>query len=155
MSGPELNKVVKDFEAAATGDQTVRLEELRGRKVVLYFYPKDMTPGCTNESQDFRDLHGQFKNAGAVILGVSRDSLPSHDKFREKHDLPFDLLSDPDETLCRQFDVIRSKSLYGRKFLGIERSTFLIDEDGKLRREWRKLKVKGHAAEVLEAARGI
>jgi thioredoxin-dependent peroxiredoxin len=155
MSEPELNKVVKDFEAEATGDKTVRLNELRGQKVVLYFYPKDMTPGCTNESQDFRDLHGQFKSAGAVVLGVSRDSLPSHDKFRAKHDLPFDLLSDPDETLCRQFDVIRSKSLYGRKFLGLERSTFLIDEDGKLRREWRKVKVKGHAAEVLEAARGI
>jgi thioredoxin-dependent peroxiredoxin len=155
MSGPEVNKVVKDFEAAATGDKTVQLKELRGKKVVLYFYPKDMTPGCTNESQDFRDLHGQFERAGAVVLGVSRDGLPSHDKFRAKHDLPFDLLSDPDETLCRQFDVIRSKSLYGRKFLGIERSTFLIDEDGKLRREWRKVKVKGHAAEVLEAARGI
>ncbi|HEX2139501.1 MAG TPA: peroxiredoxin [Woeseiaceae bacterium] len=155
MSGPELNKVVKDFKAPATGDKTVQLKELRGKKVVLYFYPKDMTPGCTNESQDFRDLHGQFKRAGAVVLGVSRDSLASHDKFRAKHDLPFDLLSDPDETLCRQFDVIRPKSLYGRKFMGVERSTFLVDENGKLRREWRKVKVKGHAAEVLEAARGI
>lgn len=155
MSEPELGTVVKDFEAAATGDKTVQLKELRGKKVVLYFYPKDMTPGCTNESRDFRDLHAQFKRAGAVIFGVSRDSLDSHDKFRAKHDLPFDLLSDPGETLCRQFDVIRPKSLYGRKFVGVERSTFLIDEDGRLRQEWRKLKVKGHAAEVLEAVRGI
>ncbi len=155
MSGPEINKVVKDFKAAATGDKTLQLKELRGKKVVLYFYPKDMTPGCTSESQDFRDLHDRFKRAGAVVLGVSRDSLASHDKFRAKHDLPFDLLSDPDEKLCRQFDVIKPKSLYGRKFMGVERSTFLIDENGKLRREWRKVKVKGHAAEVLEAVREL
>jgi thioredoxin-dependent peroxiredoxin len=155
MSAPELNKAIKDFEAQATGDKTVRLKALRGKKVVLYFYPKDMTPGCTNESQDFRDLHGQFERAGAVVLGVSRDSLASHDKFRAKHDLPFDLLSDPDERLCRQFDVIKPKSLYGRKFLGVERSTFLIDETGRLKQEWRKVKVKGHAAEVLDAVRQI
>ncbi len=155
MSTPELDKVVKDFKAPATGDQTVQLKSLRGKKVVLYFYPKDMTPGCTNESKDFRDLHEQFERAGAVIFGVSRDSLASHDKFREKHDLPFDLISDPDETLCRQFDVMRPKSLYGRKFIGVERSTFLIDERGKLRREWRKVRVKGHAAEVLEAVREL
>lgn len=155
MNEPELNKVVKDFKAEATGGKTVQLKALRGKKVVLYFYPKDMTPGCTNESQDFRDLHGQFRRAGAVVLGASRDSLASHDKFRAKHDLPFDLLSDPDEQLCRQFDVIKPKSLYGRKFMGVERSTFLIDENGKLRREWRKVKVKGHAAEVLEAVREL
>lgn len=155
MSGPELNKVVKDFQAEATGSKTVQLKSLRGQKVVLYFYPKDMTPGCTNESQDFRDLHKEFERAGAVVLGVSRDSLASHDKFRAKHDLPFDLLSDPDEKLCRQFDVIKPKSLYGRKFLGVERSTFLIDENGKLRQEWRNVKVKGHAAEVLEAVRRL
>lgn len=154
-STPQLDRVVKDFRAAATGDQTVQLKSLRGKKVVLYFYPKDMTPGCTNESQDFRDLHDEFRRAGAVILGVSRDSLESHDKFRAKHDLPFDLLSDPDESLCRQFDVIRPKSLYGRKFLGVERSTFLVDADGRLRREWRKVKVKGHAAEVLDAVRAL
>lgn len=154
-TAPQLNRVVKDFEAEATGGKTVRLKSLRGKKVVLYFYPKDMTPGCTNESRDFRDLHDDFTRAGAVILGVSRDSLDSHARFRAKHDLPFDLLSDPDESLCRQFDVIRPKALYGRKFLGIERSTFLLDEDGRLRREWRKLKVKGHAAEVLEAVREI
>ncbi len=152
---PALGRVVRDFKAPATGGETVQLKALRGRKVVLYFYPKDMTPGCTSESRDFRDLYPDFRRAGAVVLGVSRDSLPSHEKFREKHDLPFPLLSDPDETLCRQFDVIRPKSLYGRKFMGVERSTFLIDADGRLRREWRKVKVAGHAAEVLAAVREL
>ena len=154
-AAPALNRVVKDFKAPATGGKTIQLKSLRGKKVVLYFYPKDMTPGCTQESQDFRDLHAAFKRAGAVVLGVSRDSLESHEKFKAKHDLPFELLSDPAETLCRQFDVIRPKSLYGRKFMGVERSTFLIDADGRLRREWRKVKVKGHAAEVLEAVREL
>jgi thioredoxin-dependent peroxiredoxin len=155
MSTPALNKVVADFTCPATGGKSVRLKSLRGKKVVLYFYPKDSTPGCTTEGQDFRDLHAKFQRAGATILGVSRDSLASHEKFREKLKLPFDLLSDPDEKLCRQFDVIREKSLYGRKFMGVERSTFLIDEKGKLRQEWRKLKVKGHAAEVLEAVKNL
>lgn len=154
-NGPALGRVVKDFKAAATGDETVQLKSLRGKKVVLYFYPKDMTPGCTNESRDFRDLHAGFRRAGAVVLGVSRDSLASHDKFRARDDLPFPLLSDAEEKLCRQFDVIRPKSLYGRKFMGVERSTFLIDADGRLRREWRKVRVAGHAAEVLEAVREL
>jgi len=148
-----LNRVVKDFKCAATGNQTIRLKDLRGKKVVLYFYPKDSTPGCTTEGQDFRDLHAKFKRQKAVILGASRDSIASHEKFRDKHQFPFDLLSDPDEKLCRQFDVIREKTLYGRKFMGIERSTFLIDEQGKLRREWRKVRVKGHAEEVLAAVK--
>ena len=155
MSAPAMNKVVPDFTCPATGGKDVRLKSLRGKKVVLYFYPKDSTPGCTTEGQDFRDLHTKFQRAGAVVLGVSRDSLASHEKFREKLKLPFDLLSDPDEALCRQFDVIREKSLYGRKFLGIERSTFLIDDKGKLRQEWRKVRVKGHAAEVLEAVKNL
>jgi peroxiredoxin Q/BCP len=154
-AAPELNRVVKDFRARATGGKTIRLKDLRGRKVVLYFYPKDMTPGCTTEGLDFGGLHAEFERAGAVVLGVSRDSLDSHEKFKAKHRLPFDLISDPDEELCRQFDVIRPKSLYGRKFPGVERSTFLIDADGRLRREWRKVKVKGHAAEVLEAVRAL
>ena len=153
MSGPRMNRVVADFKAAATGDKTIRLKDLRGKKVVLYFYPKDNTPGCTNESKDFRDLHAKFRRAGTVVLGASRDSLASHEKFRQKFDLPFDLLSDPDEKLCKQFDVIKEKNMYGRKTLGIERSTFLIDADGKLRAEWRKVKVKGHAEEVLEAVK--
>jgi peroxiredoxin Q/BCP len=155
MTAPALNKVVADFACPATGDKTVRLKSLRGKKVVLYFYPKDSTPGCTTEAQDFRDLHDKFQRAGAIILGVSRDSIASHEKFREKMKLPFDLLSDPDEKLCRQFNVIREKSLYGRKFLGVERSTFLIDDNGKLREEWRKVKVKGHAAAVLEAVKNL
>jgi peroxiredoxin Q/BCP len=150
-----MNRVVADFEADATGDQTIRLKDLRGKKVVLYFYPKDSTPGCTTEGQDFRDLHSKFKRAKTVILGVSRDSIASHEKFKAKHDFPFELLSDSDEKLCAQFDVIKEKNMYGRKVMGIERSTFLIDEDGKLRREWRKVKVKGHAEEVLEAAKSL
>ncbi len=155
MSRPALNRVVADFKCAATGDQTIQLKALRGEKVVLYFYPKDNTPGCTTESEQFRDLHAKFRRAGAVVLGVSRDSIQSHEKFRQKLDLPFDLLSDPDEKICRQFDVIQEKSLYGRKFMGIERSTFLLDENGKLRQEWRKVRVKGHAAEVLEAVKAL
>lgn len=150
-----MNRVVADFKAAATGDKTIRLKDLRGTNVVLYFYPKDSTPGCTTEGQDFRDLHARFKRAKTVILGVSRDSLASHEKFREKHGFPFDLLSDPDEKLCNQFDVIKEKNMYGRKVIGIERSTFLIDADGKLREEWRKVRVKGHAEAVLEAVKAL
>ncbi|MEM7504642.1 MAG: peroxiredoxin [Pseudomonadota bacterium] len=153
MSAPRMNRVVADFKAAATGDQTIHLKSLRGKKVVIYFYPKDSTPGCTTEGQDFRDLHAKFRRANAVIFGVSRDSLASHEKFKAKQKFPFELISDPDEKLCKKFDVIKEKSLYGRKFLGIERSTFVIDEDGKLRAEWRKVKVKGHAAEVLDAVK--
>jgi len=151
MSGPRMNRVVKDFKCASTGDAEMRLKDLRGKNVVLYFYPKDNTPGCTLEGQDFRDLHAKFRRRNTVVFGVSRDSLASHEKFRAKQKFPFDLLSDPDETLCRQFDVIQEKSLYGRKFMGVVRSTFLIDADGKLRGEWRNVKVKGHAQAVLDA----
>ena len=155
MSGPTMNRVVKDFSAQATSEQTVRLKDLRGKNVVIYFYPKDSTPGCTTEGQDFRDRHAKFKRANTVIFGVSRDSLKSHENFKAKQSFPFELISDPDEKLCRQFDVIKEKKLYGRTFMGIERSTFLIDKDGKLRGEWRKVKVKGHADEVLEAAKAL
>ena len=154
MASPRLNRVVGDFTAESTGGD-VRLKDLRGKNVVLYFYPKDATPGCTREGQDFRDLHARFKRQQTVIFGVSRDSLASHEKFKAKQKFPFELISDPDEKLCRKFDVIQEKSLYGRKFMGVERSTFLLDKDGKLRREWRKVKVKGHADEVLEAAREL
>ena len=150
-----MNRVVGNFKADATGDKTIELKELRGQNVVIYFYPKDSTPGCTQEGIDFRDLHGKFRRQKTVILGVSRDSLASHEKFRAKQEFPFDLISDPDEKLCKKFDVIKEKTLYGRKFLGIERSTFLIDAAGKLRREWRKVKVKGHADEVLEAVKAL
>ena len=155
MSGPTMNRVVKDFKAEATGDTAVRLKDLRGQNVVLYFYPKDSTPGCTQEGQDFRDLHAKFRRQKTVIFGISRDSLASHEKFKTKQDFPFELISDPDEALCKQFDVIKEKKLYGRTFMGIERSTFLIDKDGKLRQEWRKVKVKGHAEEVLDAVRSL
>ena len=151
MSGPRMNRVVADFVCAATGDKTVRLKDLRGNNVVLYFYPKDSTPGCTTEGQDFRDLHSKFKRQNTVILGASRDSIASHEKFKGRQSFPFELLSDPDEKLCRKFDVIHEKTLYGRKFMGVVRSTFLIGADGKLRQEWRGVKVKGHAAEVLES----
>ena len=150
-----MNRVVADFKADATGDQQIRLKDLRGKNVVLYFYPKDSTPGCTTEGRDFSAMHSKFKRAKTVILGVSRDSIASHEKFKEKQGFPFDLLSDPDERLCKQFDVIHEKSLYGRKFMGVVRSTFLIDAEGKLRQEWRKVKVKGHAAEVLEAVKAL
>lgn len=150
-----MNRVVADFKAEATGDQQIRLKDLRGKNVVLYFYPKDSTPGCTTEGRDFSALHSKFKRAKTVILGVSRDSIASHEKFKEKQGFPFDLLSDPDERLCKQFDVIHEKSLYGRKFMGVVRSTFLIDAEGKLRQEWRKVKVKGHADEVLEAVKAL
>jgi len=153
LAGPALDRVVADFKCAATGDQTVHFKSLRGKKVVLYFYPKDATPGCTAEGQDFRNLHAKFRRHNSVVFGVSRDSVRSHEKFRDQQKFPFELLSDPDEKLCRQFDVIREKTLYGRKFMGVERSTFLIDEKGKLREEWRKVKVKGHAAVVLDAVK--
>jgi peroxiredoxin Q/BCP len=155
MSAPLLNRVVANFKAEATRNKTIQLKDLRGQNVVIYFYPKDSTPGCTLEGQDFRDLHARFRRQKTVILGVSRDSLASHEKFRDKQTFPFDLISDPDEALCRQFDVIHEKTLYGRKFMGIVRSTFLIDATGKLRAEWRKLKVKGHAAEVLAAVKEL
>ncbi len=150
-----LGTAVPDFSLPATGGGTFRLKDASGRLLVVYFYPKDMTSGCTRESQDFRDLHAAFRKAGADIVGISRDSLASHEKFKTKERLPFALLSDEDERACRLFDVIREKSLYGRKYLGIERSTFLIDRKGVLRQEWRKVKVPGHAEEVLEAARSL
>lgn len=146
----EIGKTVPDLRGASNAGE-IRLRELHGRPVVVYFYPKDATPGCTREAQEFRDLAKSFARHKAVVLGVSRDSLASHEKFRNKHDLGFALVSDPDERWCKAFDVIHEKKLYGRKFLGIVRSTFLIGTDGKLLREWRGVKVPGHAAAVLEA----
>lgn len=155
MSGPRMNRVVGNFKAAATGDKTIELKELRGRNVVLYFYPKDSTPGCTTEGRDFSALHNKFQRQQTTIFGVSRDSIASHEKFKDKQNFKFDLISDPDGKLCEKFDVIKLKKLYGREFMGIERSTFLIDADGKLRKEWRKVKVAGHAEEVLEAVKAL
>lgn len=151
----ETGKKVPEFTADATGDSTVRLKDLKGSKVVIYFYPKDSTPGCTNEGNDFRDHYKAFRKAGCEIFGVSKDSMKRHENFKAKQSFPFELISDPDEKLCRLFDVIRLKKLYGREYEGIERSTFLIDENGKLRREWRKVKVKGHVEEVLDAVREL
>ena len=140
---------VKDFEAAST-DGTFRLSEHAGHPVVLYFYPKDNTPGCTTEGVQFRDLYPRFEKLGAVVAGVSRDSLKSHENFKAKMGFPFPLLSDSDEALCTQFGVIKMKNMYGKKVRGIERSTFVVDKAGNLAREWRGVKVPGHAEEVLE-----
>jgi peroxiredoxin Q/BCP len=151
----KLGSKVPDFSLPATGGADFRLKGAAGKKLVIYFYPKDMTSGCTRESQDFRDLHASFRKAGARIVGVSRDGIASHEKFKAREQLPYELLADADSKLCKLFDVIHEKSMYGRKFLGIERSTFLLDGAGVLRREWRKVKVPGHAEEVLEAAQSV
>jgi thioredoxin-dependent peroxiredoxin len=143
------------FQAEATSGKTIRLEDFKGKTLVLYFYPKDSTPGCTLEGQDFARLLGGFKKANSVVVGVSRDSLSSHEKFREKCGFPFELIADTDGELCGLFDVIQMKKLYGRSFEGIERSTFVISQDGRIAREWRKVKVDGHAQEVLDAVRAL
>jgi thioredoxin-dependent peroxiredoxin len=145
-----LGKSVPDFSVAATSGQTVTLSALRGQTVILYFYPKDNTPGCTTEGQDFTALNAEFAAAGAVIFGISRDSVKSHEGFKAKLCMPFELLSDADEALCKLFDVIKLKNMYGKQVQGIERSTFVIDKAGTLAREWRKVKVDGHAKEVLD-----
>ena len=152
MSKIKAGMKVPDFSLPATGGGTWRLKDAAGRKLVIYFYPRDLTSGCTRESQDFRDLTAAFHEAGTEIIGISRDSVASHEKFATKEALPFPLLADTEERVCKLFDVIREKSLYGRKYLGVERSTFLLDGAGRLQREWRKVKVPGHAEEVLEAA---
>ena len=148
-----LGKKVSDFSLLATGGKPWQLAAAAGRKVVVYFYPKDNTSGCTQEGIDFRDLHAQFRKAGADVVGVSPDTLASHDKFKAKYEFPFELLADVEKKACTLFDVIKEKSMYGKKYMGVERSTFLIDEKGVLRREWRKVKVAGHAEEVLAAVR--
>ena len=141
---------IPEFQLPATGGQPFSLAAVRGKTLVLYFYPKDSTPGCTTEAQQFRDLHDEFVQAGCVIAGVSRDSVKSHENFKAKQNLPFELISDADETLCTQFAVIKEKKLYGKLVRGIERSTFVIDGQGVLRREWRGVKAPGHAQEVLD-----
>jgi peroxiredoxin Q/BCP len=148
-------KKVADFSAPATGGKPFKLSEFSGRPVILYFYPKDNTPGCTNEGQQFRDLHGGFVKLGAVVAGVSRDRLKSHDNFKAKMEFPFELISDADEALCAQFGVIKMKNMYGKQVRGIERSTFVIDGKRVLAREWRGVKVPGHAQEVLDFVRTL
>ena len=155
MTSPKINSKAPIFKGHCTGDKIANLADLKGKNVVLYFYPKDSTPGCTTEGQDFRDLYKEFKKTNTIIFGLSRESLKSHENFKEKQSFNFDLISDPDEKICNQYDVIKEKSMYGKKYMGIERSTFLINSKGKLVKEWRKVKVKGHAEEVLESAKEI
>mgnify|MGYP000558902206 FL=1 len=150
-----LDQPVADFNAAATSGQQVSLSALKGQQVVIYFYPKDSTPGCTTEGQDFRDQHAAFQAANTVVFGVSRDGMKSHENFKCKQAFPFELISDKDEALCQLFDVIKLKKLYGKEYLGIDRSTFLIDAQGVLRQEWRGVKVPGHVDEVLAAAQAL
>ncbi len=152
---PALNESAPDFSAAMTGDQTFTLSDHKGCKIVLYFYPKDNTPGCTTESIAFRELHSQFLQANTKIFGVSRDSIRSHEGFKNKLGLPFDLISDTDEAVCLLFKVIKMKMMYGKQSRGIERSTFVIDASGILVKEWRGLKVPGHVDTVLEFVRKI
>jgi peroxiredoxin Q/BCP len=142
-----------DFELPATGNQRFRLSAFKGHPFILYFYPKDMTPGCTVEGADFRDLHGEFAKLKVGVFGVSRDSLKSHENFKQKLSFPFELLSDPDETLCNIFGVMKMKNMYGRQVRGVERSTFVIDREGRIAKEWRGVKVPGHAQEVLDCVR--
>jgi peroxiredoxin Q/BCP len=151
----KIGSEVPDFSLPATGGATWQLRAARGRKLVLYFYPRDNTPGCTLEGQQFAALSPRFERAGATIVGISRDSLASHEKFRAQMSFPFTLLSDTERAVCDLFDVMREKNMYGRKVIGIERSTFLLDARGSLRNEWRKLKVDGHALAVLEAAQAL
>jgi len=151
----EIGKRVPAFTLPATGDKSLSLKDFSGQNLVIYFYPKDSTSGCTRQGQDFRDQYKSYEKLNCQVLGVSRDSIRSHENFRAKHEFPFDLLSDSEETLCKLFDVIHEKSMYGRKFMGIVRSTFLIDKKGVLRKEWRKVKIAGHIEEVLEALKEI
>ncbi len=150
-----LNKKVPAFSCLCTPEQKIKLSDFKGQKLIIYFYPRDNTPGCTTEGQDFQNAYTKFKRAGTTVLGVSRDSLSSHIKFKEKYKFKFELISDPDEELCKLFDVIKMKNMYGKKVRGIERSTFLIDEKGVLRQEWRKVKVKEHVDEVLSATKQL
>ncbi|AQW67758.1 peroxiredoxin [Pseudomonas sp. xss_4] len=150
-----LDQPVPDFTAQATSGQTVSLSTLKGRQVVVYFYPKDSTPGCTTQGQGFRDQHGAFEAANTVVLGVSRDGMKSHENFKAKQGFPFELISDKDEALCQLFDVIKLKKLYGKEYLGVDRSTFLIDKEGVLRQAWRGVKVPGHVDAVLAAAQAL
>lgn len=155
MSEPKIGKKAPAFNLPASSGLKIASKNLRGKKVILYFYPKDATPGCTTEAKDFRDHFSAFSDLNVVILGVSRDSVKSHDRFKEKQELPFELLSDEDEVICSKYDVIKEKNLYGKKHMGVERSTFLIDEEGVLREVWRKVRVKGHVETVLAAVKAL
>ena len=148
-------KKIPKFTAAITGDKTISSKDFIGQNLVIYFYPKDSTPGCTTEGQEFRDSYKEFKSLNTEIIGVSRDSIKSHENFKSKQNFPFDLLSDPDEKVCKAFDVMKLKSMYGREYMGVDRSTFLINKKGNIIREWRSVKVKGHVDEVLTAVKEL
>ncbi len=150
-----MNAIIADFELAATGNQRFASAAFKGHPYLIYFYPRDDTPGCTLEGEQFRDLHAQFIQAGYLIFGVSRDTVASHEKFKAKMNFPFDLLADPDEIACKAFDVIKQKNMYGKKVTGIERSTFIMGKRGEIAREWRGVKVDGHAAQVLAAIKSL
>jgi peroxiredoxin Q/BCP len=154
MAAPAIGKKIPDFALDSTAGKW-RLKDAAGTKLVVYFYPRDNTSGCTKEGEAFRDLHAEFRKAKTVLVGVSTDSVASHQKFKAKYRFPFELLADPEQLACKLFDVIKEKSMYGKKYMGVERSTFLLDEKGVLRHEWRKVKVDGHADEVLAAARAL
>jgi len=151
----KIGNSIPNLTVATTQNEALKLRSLKGKNLVLYFYPKDSTPGCTTQGQNFRDAQKQFKKLNTEILGVSRESIRSHQNFINKQEFNFDLISDPDEVLCNAFDVIKEKNMYGRKYMGIERSTFIFDEKGKLRHEIRKVKVKGHVDEVLELVKAL
>ena len=151
----KIGEKVPEFSLPSTGNKTVELSELKGKNIIIYFYPKDATPGCTIEGQNFRDNIRKFSLLNTVVLGVSRDKISSHEKFKKNQKFPFDLLSDEDEKLCKIFNVMKEKNMYGRKFFGIERSTFLIDKKGILRNEWRKVKVKDHVSDVLQTLKKL
>ena len=151
----KLNNKAPIFKGECTGNKTISLSDLKGKNVVLYFYPKDSTPGCTTEGQDFRDLKGQFTRSNTIIYGLSRESIKSHEKFKKNENFNFDLISDPDEKICKQYDVIKEKSMYGKTYMGVERTTVLIDAKGKVARIWPKVKVAGHAEEVLKATKEL
>ena len=151
----KIGEKVPEFSLPSTGNKTVELSELKGKNIIIYFYPKDATPGCTIEGQNFRDNIRKFSLLNTVVLGVSRDKISSHEKFKKNQKFPFDLLSDDDEKLCKIFNVMKEKNMYGRKFFGIERSTFLIDKKGILRNEWRKVKVKDHVSDVLQTLKKL
>lgn len=155
MSTEIPGRLAPDFSAPATSGKTLRLSDYRDKYVVLYFYPKDSTPGCTQEGRDFRDFHPEFQSLGAEVLGVSRDSVKSHERFKRTHEFPFELVADTDEALCTLYDTIRMKNMYGKQVRGIERSTFLIDPQGLIAAEWRKVGVKGHAEDVLRKIREL
>ncbi len=155
MTAPVIDKPIPDLEVQATSDRRFKLSDLKEKNFVLYFYPKDHTSGCTTEGRDFRDHYAEFQKLNCEILGVSRDSLRTHENFRSKQEFPFDLISDGDEALCKLFDVIHEKTMYGKKHMGVVRSTFVIDDKGVLRKEFRKVKVAGHVEEVLEAVKSL